>query len=1134
MARLSTPIENLKARYDVVVVGSGYGGGIAASRLARAGRSVCLLERGRELEPGEYPDTLSEARREMQLETPAGRVGSALGLFDFHVDKDINAVVGCGLGGTSLINANVSLRAVPAVFQDPCWPPELVADLPTRIEEGYQRAEEMLKPQPYPEDWPRLPKLEALEKSAAAMGKADRFYRPPINVTFADGTNHVGVEQKACINCGDCVSGCNHRAKNTTLMNYLPDARNHGAEIYTRASVRRVEKRDDHWLVFYQLLGEGREKFDAPELFVAADVVVLAAGTLGSTEILLRSRAQGLPLSDALGKRFTGNGDVLAFAYDCDQEINGIGFGQRKPASIGPVGPCISGVIDLRDTVELDQGFVIEEGSIPGAISPLLPASFAAAATVGKDTDPGLLDRLQEKGRELLSFIRGAYHGAVHNTQTYLVMSHDGAGGRLVLDDDRLRIHWPDVGDEPIFETVNGALEQTTVPLGGEFVPDPLWTKLLGKSLVTVHPLGGCAIGRSAREGVVDHKSRVFAGSSGTEVHEGLYVADGSVVPRSLGVNPLLTISALAERACRLLAEDRGWTIDYSLPSVPPPAPAEPAVGVRFTETMRGFFSSDVTDDYRRAEAQGKEADSAMSFTLTIESDDLDDMLASPAHAARMVGTVSARALSAAPLTVQEGVFNLFVKDPHEVDTHRMVYRMKLASEEGKSYFFSGFKVVSDELATRLWHQTTTLYVTVHEGDDESAPVLGKGILHIAPADFLTQMSTMEATNAPSLAARLEALGRFGKFFAGVLYDSYGGVFVGESYFDPDAPPRKKRPLRVGAPEIHDFTTSDGAALRLTRYRGGEKGPVLLVHGAGVSSRIFSTDLIDTNLLEFLYAHGYDCWLFDFRVSIALPASEQPSNGDQVATIDHPEAVAYVLGATGAESLQAVVHCYGANTFFMAMLAGLPGVRSIVCSQVATHLHTGTLTRIKTGLHTPSFLDHLGVDSLTAYVDSDSDWKAKLFDAALRFYPVSLDELCKSPVCHRITFMYALLYEHDQLDQLIHDNLHELFGMGNMATFEHLALMVRKGHVVSATGEEIYLPHLDRLAIPIEFIHGAENACYLPESTERTLTVLAEANGSELYSRHVIPGYGHIDCIFGKNAVRDVYPHVLAHLEKTL
>src|ERR1017187_4728118 len=122
MPRISLPLEHMKNHYTVVVVGSGYGGAIAASRMARAGQQVCVLERGKEIQPGEYPNTLESAAAEFQTDIPEELIGSRAGLFDFRVNPDINVLLGCGLGGTSLINANVGLRAEARVFQYPAWP----------------------------------------------------------------------------------------------------------------------------------------------------------------------------------------------------------------------------------------------------------------------------------------------------------------------------------------------------------------------------------------------------------------------------------------------------------------------------------------------------------------------------------------------------------------------------------------------------------------------------------------------------------------------------------------------------------------------------------------------------------------------------------------------------------------------------------------------------------------------------------------------------------------------------------------------------------------------------------------------------------------------------------------------------
>ena len=260
MARLSSPIENIKRHYDAVVIGSGYGGSIAASRLSRAGRRVAILERGREFQPGEYPDTLREAWGQAQVDSPHGRIGPRTGLYDLRINDDINVFQGCGLGGTSLVNAGVMLRPDPRVFDDASWPGQIRQDA-AALDEWFGRAEDMLRPSPYPDGFAELPKLTALGRSAKALidgGAPGSFSRPPIAVNFQTGINHVGVHQQACRLCGDCVTGCNYAAKNTLIMNYLPDARGHGAEIFTKTWVQSIEPRDGRWVVYYQLLGSGR------------------------------------------------------------------------------------------------------------------------------------------------------------------------------------------------------------------------------------------------------------------------------------------------------------------------------------------------------------------------------------------------------------------------------------------------------------------------------------------------------------------------------------------------------------------------------------------------------------------------------------------------------------------------------------------------------------------------------------------------------------------------------------------------------------------------------------------------------------------------------------------------------------
>ena len=1123
MTYIATTIDRMSEEYDVVVVGSGYGGAINASRLARAGLKVCILERGDERQPGDFPEGPIEAMGEVQMDFANRRMGTSNALYDFHVNPDISVLVGCGLGGTSLINANVAIMPDERVWLDPKWPDAIRADRETRIAAGMRRAQEMLRPMPFPSHLTQPHKLQAMNRSAKHMGAP--VFQPPITVAFESGVNHVGVEQAECNHCGNCVGGCNSGAKNTLLMNYLPDAHNHGAEIFTGTSVRRLERKGKRWLVRFDVGASEMRRFGKSSMFVGAKTVILAAGSLGSTEILLRSRDSGLPLSDKLGHSFTGNGDVLGFAYNADQPIHGIGVGSHRQG--GP-GPCITSLIDLRDTERLEDGMIIEEGVIPSTLAPMLASSlFLAARMLGKSAEGDMHAFADEKVREMKALIPGISTGAVANTQTFLVMAHDDSCGKISLEDDRVRIHWPDCGRQSIFERINTELQRASAALGATYIQNPTWSDRLGKNLITVHPLGGCGMGETAEHGVVDDRGRVFAGTTGSEVHQGLYVSDGSVMPRSLGVNPFLTISALAERTAALIAEERGVSVNYALPSAPRSVITARRVGIEFTETMRGHVGLGlaVSADYHAAAKAGELERSTLDFTATISSDDLDEMLKNPHHQAHLHGTVNAPGLSPRPIRVTHGTFELLTKDPDDPRARRMTYRMPMTTEGDHHFFLHGFKHVRDDKGLDLWPDTSTLFVTIHEGLDETGPVVGRGVLRILPKDFATQMRTFKITNAGSLVRRLKAAADFGRFFAGALYDTYGGVLARRSVLDPDAAPRPLRELRTEPPEMHFLTTADGVGLRMTRYEGAG-APVLLVHGIGMSGRVFSTDMVDTNLVEYLHEAGHDVWVLDHRTSVDLEASVADVNADQVAMFDLPAAVARVLEVTNASAVDVVAQGFGALALHMALVEGLQGVRSAVCLQMGLHLITPPMARLTSGLHLPEVLKAFGKQSLTART-AGHGWQSRIFDTALRMLPA--EEGCTSAVCRRITFMYGPLYEHEQINRSVHEAIHELFGVTSLSAFDHLARMVRQGHAVKMDGGT-YLKDLDRLALPITYVHGEKNRCFLPSSTQATLDALAKANGPDHYQRVVVAGYGDIDCIIGKQAVRDVFPTILAHL----
>jgi hypothetical protein len=214
----------------------------------------------------------------------------------------------------------------------------------------------------------------------------------------------------------------------------------------------------------------------------------------------------------------------------------------------------------------------------------------------------------------------------------------------------------------------------------------------------------------------------------------------------------------------------------------------------------------------------------------------------------------------------------------------------------------------------------------------------------------------------------------------------------------------------------------------------------------------------------------------------------------------------------------------------LAMTQGLEGVRSAVSSALTLHPVAPLLNKFKARLRLASALAALGMGTLTTQVHRNARLKERVFDRLLRFYP-SQDH-CNSPFCRRVLFLYGEVYDHSKLNQATHQALPEVFGVANLTTFMQLGRLLNKGHAVSADGREIYLPEAARLRIPIAFLHGENNRLFLPQGSESTFHFLCKMNGPEYYVRHVVPNYAHMDCFVGQDADRDVFPIVLAELDK--
>jgi hypothetical protein len=331
------------------------------------------------------------------------------------------------------------------------------------------------------------------------------------------------------------------------------------------------------------------------------------------------------------------------------------------------------------------------------------------------------------------------------------------------------------------------------------------------------------------------------------------------------------------------------------------------------------------------------------------------------------------------------------------------------------------------------------------------------------------------------------------------------------------------------------FTAGDGLQCNLIRVqpeRPAPKGPVLLVHGAGVRANIFRAP-VPTTIVDYLLDNGYEVWLENWRASIDLPPNRWTL--DQAAVFDHPHAVRTIVRTTGHDRVKAVIHCQGSTSFMMSLLAGLvPEVTTVVSNAVSAHTVVPNLSLFKLDFVLPvggRFTDHLnpqwGIYAPTPF--------AKVI---ARFVELTHHE-CANAVCKQVSFTYGsgfpALWSHANLSPATHEWLKQEFAYVPLSFFRQMARCVRRGHLVSVDG----LPQLpaDFLAQPpgtdarFAFIAGARNQCFLPASQVETFHWL-DARRPGYHALHVIPGYGHLDVFMGTNAARDTFPLILAELDR--
>lgn len=518
-----------KHDFDVIVVGSGFGGSVTALRLTEKGYRVGVVEAGRRFTEANLPKTSWRLRSFLW----APKLGLT-GIQRIHVLRDVIVLAGAGVGGGSLVYANTLYVPPDEFFKDPQW--AHITDWRAELEPFYEQATRMLGVTKNPT---MTPADIAIREVATEMGVAGTFTLTPVGVFFGSAGKTVadpffggvGPDRTGCIECGECMTGCRHNAKNTLPKNYLGLAESAGATVLPMTTVTEIRQSPTGWSVDVARSGGW---FGQQRRTLTAEQVVMAAGAYNTQRILHRMKDTGrLPqLSPMLGRLSRTNSESLLGAVSpkpkqSDKAVADYTQGVAITSSFHPephthIEPVRYGkgsnAMGLLATILTDQ----ESGT---------PRWRTWARQVAKDplAAARMVDVRKWSQRSVIALVMQSLDNSV-----------TVAGGKGIFGRWKLTSQQGDGEPNPSWiPEANRAVRLLADKIGG--VPAGNLGDVIGAPM-TAHFVGGCVIGDSCETGVIDPYHRVYG-------HPGLHVVDGSAITANLGVNPSLSITAQAERA---------------------------------------------------------------------------------------------------------------------------------------------------------------------------------------------------------------------------------------------------------------------------------------------------------------------------------------------------------------------------------------------------------------------------------------------------------------------------------------------------------------------------------------------------------------------------------------------------------
>jgi cholesterol oxidase len=509
--------------FDVVVIGSGFGGSVAALRLTEKGYKVCVLEAGRRFSDKDFPKTSWRLRRFLFLP----RLGLK-GIQRIHVLPDVLVLAGAGVGGGSLVYANTLYKPPASYFEDKQW--NQITNWDAELSPWYDQASRMLgvAQNPY-----FSPSDQAMKQVADQMGVGHTFKLAPLGVYFGDGVGikskdpffgGVGPDRSGCLQCGACMTGCRHNAKNTLPKNYLGLAENAGAKVFPEHTVTKVEQLSDgSWSITARKSGAW---FGGKRKFTSAQVVV-AAGTYNTQKLLHKMKSTGvLPkISDQLGKLSRTNSEALTGSI---MPKGGTDFSKGSAITSSFFPDDHTHVEPVRygkgsNFMGLLQTVMTDSANIRDRRKQWLRQVITKPSLVLK-----ILDVRQWSERTVVALIMQNVDSAISVTGKRGLF-----GFRLTSKNDSKT---PNATYIPAANEVARRIAENNGGIAGGHIGD------LINAPFTAHFVGGCVIGESINTGVIDPYHRVYN-------YPTMHIVDGASVTANLGVNPSLTITAQAERA---------------------------------------------------------------------------------------------------------------------------------------------------------------------------------------------------------------------------------------------------------------------------------------------------------------------------------------------------------------------------------------------------------------------------------------------------------------------------------------------------------------------------------------------------------------------------------------------------------